>query len=143
MTQKLMIGSLEAISLPDLGIKDLHARIDTGASTSSLHVDNPEIIRKQGKKYVEFDLHPDVYNLQKTIRCQARLKAMRKVKSSNGVAESRYVIGTTLQMGEQSWPIEITLTNRQDMTYLMLIGRQGMADKVLIDPSQEHLLNQP
>ncbi|ELE7611305.1 ATP-dependent zinc protease [Vibrio vulnificus] len=140
MTQKLIIGNTEAVCLPELGITHLETRIDTGAQTSSLHVDNLICIKKNGKKYVEFDLHPDVYNLEKTVRCIARLKGNRKVKSSNGTYEHRCVITTTLRLADQEWPIDITLSNRQDMTYMMLLGRQGMADRVLVDPSQSHIL---
>ncbi len=140
MNQKLIIGNAEAICLPELGITHLEARIDTGAQTSSLHVDNLECFEKDGREYVEFDLHPDVYHLEQVVRCSARLKANRKVKSSNGTFEHRCVITTMLRMGDLQWPIDITLTNRESMTYMMLLGRQAMADKVLVDPSQSHLL---
>ncbi|UTZ28292.1 ATP-dependent zinc protease [Vibrio campbellii] len=140
MNQKMIIGNAEAICLPELGITHLEARIDTGAQTSSLHVDNLESTEQDGQSYVEFDLHPDVYHLEQVVRCKAPLKANRKVKSSNGTFEHRCVITTMLRMGDQEWPIDITLTNREKMTYMMLLGRQGMTDKVLVDPSQSHLL---
>ena len=140
MNQKMIIGNAEAICLPELGITHLEARIDTGAQTSSLHVDNLECTEQDGQSYVEFDLHPDVYHLEQVVRCKAPLKANRKVKSSNGTFEHRCVITTMLRMGDQEWSIDITLTNREKMTYMMLLGRQGMADKVLVDPSQSHLL---
>ncbi|MCV3264154.1 RimK/LysX family protein [Vibrio harveyi] len=141
MNQKMIIGNAEAICLPELGITHLEARIDTGAQTSSLHVDNLECTEQDGQSYVEFDLHPDVYHLEQVVRCKAPLKANRKVKSSNGTFEHRCVITTMLRMGaDQEWYIDITLTNREKMTYMMLLGRQGMADKVLVDPSQSHLL---
>ncbi len=140
MNQKLIIGNAEAICLPELGISHLEARIDTGAQTSSLHVDNLECFEKDGRAYVEFDLHPDVYHLEQVVRCTAPLKANRKVKSSNGTFEHRCVIKTMLRLGDLQWPIDITLTNRESMTYMMLLGRQAMADKVLVDPSQSHLL---
>ncbi|EJL6385643.1 ATP-dependent zinc protease [Vibrio parahaemolyticus] len=140
MTQKMIIGNAEAICLPELGITHLEARIDTGAQTSSLHVDNIDCFEKDGQSYVAFDLHPDVYHLEQVVRCTAKLKANRKVKSSNGTFEHRCVITTMLRLGDQEWPIDITLTNREKMTYMMLLGRQGMADKVLVDPSQSHLL---
>ncbi|MGR5238902.1 ATP-dependent zinc protease family protein [Vibrio alfacsensis] len=140
MNQKMIIGNAEAICLPELGITHLEARIDTGAQTSSLHVDNLECFEQDGQSFVEFDLHPDVYHLEQVVRCKALVKANRKVKSSNGTFEHRFVITTMLRMGGQEWPIDITLTNRGKMTYMMLLGRQGMADKVLVDPSQSHLL---
>ncbi|WP_432455571.1 MULTISPECIES: ATP-dependent zinc protease family protein [unclassified Agarivorans] len=138
---KMIIGNLETCHLPDLGIHDLPIRVDTGAQTSSLHVDNVERIKVNGKPHISFDLHPDIYNLKQVCRCTAPIFDTRRIKSSNGVVEQRYVIQTNFQLGDLTWPIEITLTNRQDMSYLMLFGRQGMADKVLVDPSQSFLVN--
>lgn len=138
---KLVIGNLETCNLPDLGITDLQVRVDTGAKTSALHVDKLERVKIDGKPYIEFDLHPDIYNLEQVCRCSAPIYDTRKIKSSNGDVEQRYVIQTRFQLGEHIWPIEITLSNRQDMTYLMLLGRQGMGEKVLVDPAQSFLVN--
>ncbi|MEI8633823.1 ATP-dependent zinc protease [Vibrio sp. PP-XX7] len=137
---RLIIGNLELCSLPDLGIFDLEVRIDTGAKTSSLHVDNIRRFKKKGQLYVEFDLHPDIYNMAQTVKCAAPVVDSRKIKSSNGESEQRYVIQTSFSIGEQSWPIEITLTNRQEMSYLMLLGREGMRDRVYVDPSRAFTL---
>lgn len=139
--KKIIIGNLEICHLPDLGISDLQVRIDTGAKTSSLHVDNLKRVKVGGRPYVEFDLHPDVYNLDQTVHCKAPMHDSRRIKSSNGEVEQRCVIQTTLQLGDHQWPIELTLSNRQDMTYLMLLGREGMGDRVLVDPAQSFLLD--
>ncbi|MEZ9906772.1 ATP-dependent zinc protease [Vibrio breoganii] len=140
MMDRLIIGNLELCSLPDLGVVDLEVRVDTGAKTSSLHADNIRKFRKNGKPYVEFDLHPDIYNLEKIVTCQAKVVDSRKIKSSNGEAEQRCVIKTTFGIAGHSWPIEVTLTNRKDMSYLMLLGREGMGDKVYVDPSRAFTL---
>ena len=136
---KLIIGSLESCDLPELGINDLQVRVDTGAKTSSLHVDNIKSEKKNGKPHVSFDLHPDVYHLESVVRCSAYLKDMRRIKSSNGDTQQRYVIQTPIVLGGKTWDIEITLTDRSDMNYLMLLGREGMGDRVLVDPSQTFL----
>jgi hypothetical protein len=133
---KLLIGSLESCALPELGIQDLQIRVDTGAQTSSLHVDNIKKSRENGKLCITFDLHPDLYNVESVIKCQAPVKDIRRVKSSNGGSQQRYVIQTPIRFGSREWPIEITLTDRSDMTYLMLLGREGMGDRVLVDPSK-------
>lgn len=140
MSKKLTIGSIESCDLPDLGIEQLQIRVDTGAKTSSLHVDNLQKFTQSGKTWVRFDIHPDAYDVDKVIACKAALHDMRSIKSSNGQSETRYVIKTPIQLGKRSWPIEITLTNRSDMSYLMLFGREGMGDKVLVDPSKTFLL---
>lgn len=138
---KLIVGCLEVCGLPDFGIDDLKVRIDTGAKTSSLHVDGISICKIGGKTGVQFYLHPEVHNVDKTIECKALLKDIRRIKSSNGEIQSRYVVETTLLLGGKSWPIELTLSDRSDMSYLMLLGREGMKDLLLVDPSGSFLLD--
>ncbi len=137
---KIVIGAIEVCHLPELSIVDLHTRVDTGAKTSSLHVDNIQRLKKDGRTWVVFDIHPDIYNVDTVVSCEAPLFDVRRIKSSNGKSEERYVIKTLLDLGGQQWPIEITLTDRSDMSYLMLLGREGMGDRVLVDPSQNFVL---
>jgi hypothetical protein len=134
--QKIIIGSLETITLPDLAITDIQVRVDTGAKTSSLHVDNITKFNKNGKVMVRFDLHPDVYNVENMVSCEAPIHDIRRVKSSNGTSEQRYVISTPVKLGNELWPIEITLTDRSDMSYLMLFGREAIGERFLVDPSK-------
>ena len=138
---KMIIGGLEICQLPELGIRDLQVRVDTGAKTSSLHVDNLTHFKKQGKPWVAFDIHPDVHNVRSIIHCEARIHDIRNVKSSNGESQERYVIKTQLRLGNDAWPIEITLADRSDMSYLMLLGREGMSNRVLVDPSETFVLS--
>lgn len=135
MKKRIIIGRLENIDLPELTINQLTVRVDTGAQTSSLHVDNIQRIKIGSKPGVAFDIHPDIHNVNHFIRCESLLHDVRKVKSSNGVSEQRYVIKTMMVLGDKEWPIEITLTNRADMTYLMLLGREALSDHFYIDPS--------
>lgn len=139
---KVVIGSLETCNLPELGINNLEIRVDTGAQTSSLHVDNIQRLKKNGKPFVQFDIHPDIYNIDELVTCCTPIADIRRIKSSNGESQERYVIKTLLELGKQSWPIEITLTDRSDMSYLMLFGREGMSNKVLVDPSQTFILGE-
>ena len=137
---KLLVGATEYCGLPELEIVDLNVRIDTGAQTSSLHVDNIEDFRRDGAKWVSFDIHPDIHNVERIVRREARIKDRRIVKSSNGTSEKRYVVDTLIRMGNREWRIDLTLTDRSGMTYLMLLGRQAMADRILVDPGREYLL---
>lgn len=137
---KMIIGNLETCNLPELGIKNLEIRIDTGAQTSSLHVDNIKRHKENGKPFLQFDIHPDIYNIDKLVTCNTPLHDIRRIKSSNGESQERYVIKTLIELGTQSWPIQITLTDRSDMSYLMLFGREGMSDKILVDPSKTFML---
>ena len=136
---KKIIGRLESITLPELGIDNLEVRVDTGAKTSSLHVDNIKKFVVDGVHQVTFDIHPDAHNVDRVVSCTAPISDMRKVKSSNGTSEERYVIETTVVLGSESWAIEITLTDRSDMSYLMLFGREAIGTKFLIDPSKVFL----
>ncbi|GAB1259151.1 ATP-dependent zinc protease family protein [Aurantivibrio plasticivorans] len=140
MKEKLIVGALEICDLPEIGISDLQIRVDTGAKTSSLHVDNLQKFKVKGRPWVRFDIHPNIHNVDAIIQCEAALHDVRTIKSSNGVSEERYVIQTPIKLGEDQWPIEITLTDRSDMSNLMLLGREGMKGRILVDPSRTFLL---
>lgn len=135
-TNKIILGRLESIALPELVIESLQVRVDTGAKTSSLHVDSIVKVIKNGKPHVSFDIHPDAHNVSNVVNCLAAISDIRNVKSSNGDIEQRYVIQTPMILGEHSWLIEITLTDRSDMSYLMLLGREAMGARCLVDPSK-------
>lgn len=138
---KFVIGGLEQCSLPDLGIQNLHVRVDTGAATSSLHVDNiEEFTKEDGTRWVSFDIHPDIHNVDEIVRVDAALEGEKVVKSSSADKEKRVVIKTSIELGGQAWPIQLTLTNRAKMNYLMLLGREAMKDRIIVDPSEDYLL---
>ncbi|MBQ4863121.1 ATP-dependent zinc protease [Pseudoalteromonas sp. MMG013] len=141
MSTRPIIGHVESINLPELGIEQLLVRVDTGAQTSSLHVDNIQKTYIDNKPAVSFDIHPEIHNVQKKVGCQAILHDIRQVKSSNGGREQRYVIQTLAILGSHSWNIEITLTDRSDMTYLMLLGRQALANHFYIDAANAFLMS--
>lgn len=138
-TGKFLVGALENCDLPDLGITNMPVRVDTGATTSSLHVDNIEEFEKDGKNWVRFDIHPDIHNVDKIVTTTARLSSRKTVKSSSADKERRAVIKTKFSLGGQTWRIKLTLTNRSSMSYLMLLGREAMKDRIIVDPSLEFL----
>ncbi len=137
---KMVVGALEQCDLPELHIRNLDVRVDTGAKTSSLHVDNLETFKRDGETWVSFDIHPDSHNVDRVVRRSARVKDHRTIKSSNATKEKRCVIETEICMGTRHWPIEVTLTDRSSMSYLMLLGREAMQGKVVVDPGAEFLL---
>jgi hypothetical protein len=140
MSNKLTVGALELCSLPDFEISKLHMRVDTGAKTSSLHVDNIQKFSKNKEKWVSFDIHPDFHNVDAVVRREAKIKSVRGVKMSNEAKEKRYVIDTTIKISDQTWTIELNLTDRSNMTYLMLLGREAMAGRLIVDPEKEYIL---
>ncbi len=142
LQNKIILGSEEWFSFPDLKIPTIKARVDSGAKTSALHAINISPFLKDGNNWVKFDINPIQKNLKTIIHCEAPLVDKRIVKSSSGFREQRYVIQTTLGIGNSSWPIEMTLTNRDSMGFRMLLGREAMSGRILVDPEQNYLLGQ-
>ncbi|MDD2821386.1 MAG: 30S ribosomal protein S6--L-glutamate ligase [Flavobacterium sp.] len=140
---KVILGSEEWCSFPELGIPTIKARVDSGAKTSALHAINIAPFIKNESNWVKFDINPIQNNLKTVIHCEAPLVDKRIVKSSSGFREQRYVIQTHLKIGDSKWPIEMTLTNRDSMGFRMLLGREAMSGRVLVDPEQKYLLGQP
>ena len=140
---KVILGSEEWCSFPELGIPTIKARVDSGAKTSALHAVNISPFVKEGENWVKFDINPIQNNSKTIIHCEARLVDKRIVKSSSGFREQRYVISTSLVFGAENWAIEMTLTNRDSMGFRMLLGREAMSGRVLVDPEQKYLLGQP
>lgn len=140
MAKKIIIGKEEWCSLPALGLPAIKARIDSGAKTSSLHAFNIQPFEDGGDRYVHFDIHP-LHNSRKVVQsCRGKIVDTRTVRSSSGHSETRYVISTPITMGEDTWDIELTLTNRDTMGYRMLFGREAMLKRVLIDPDTSFCL---
>ncbi|MAD90698.1 MAG: ATP-dependent zinc protease [Pseudoalteromonas sp.] len=140
-SEKLLVGALECCDLPELELFDIQIRVDTGAATSSLHVDNIEEFEEDGKAMVRFDIHPDIHNVDRVVTKTLSLKGRKVVKSSTANTEHRIVIKTKLALGGRTWPIKLTLTDRSTMQNLMLLGRQAMQKHILVDPSQEFLVS--
>ncbi len=123
---KIILGKEEWVSLPLLGLPAIKARIDSGAQTSSLHALNIRPFERDGQKFVSFDIHPIQQNRSIILRAVAPLIGVRVVKPANGISERRYVVLTRMRLAEREWDIEITLSNRDDMGFRMLLGRQAM-----------------
>ncbi|WP_340250577.1 30S ribosomal protein S6--L-glutamate ligase [Sulfitobacter pontiacus] len=137
--QELTFGWEEWVALPELGLPAIKAKIDTGARTSALHAHDIEVFGPASKPKVRFNVHPVAGNEDITITCSAPIIDRREVTSSNGEAELRYVIATKMDVAGQSWPIDVTLTNRAGMTSRMLLGRQALTDHITISPTEKRL----
>lgn len=136
---KLTIGWREWIALPDLGVEWIKVKVDTGARTSSLHVFDLERFRRRGAPWARFTLHPLQRKARPEIHCEALIVDERKVRSSSGHVSERPVIETWVALGERTWPIEITLTSRDEMGFRMLLGRQAVRTRCVIDPGRSFL----
>lgn len=133
------IGWAEWVSLPDLGLPAIKAKVDTGAKTSALHAFQIEPFGPPDRPMVRFAVHPVPGRTDTVIYCSAPVIDRREVTSSNGERELRWVITTRLQIGARSWPIEMTLANRETMAYRMLLGRQAIRGDVRVDPTVSYL----
>lgn len=140
---KISLGWHEWVALPDLDIGRIKAKIDTGARTSCLHTFRTEPYTENGERRVRFWVHPIQNDLHHVVECDAIVLDERNVSDSGGHKEMRLVIETTLVVGDQSWPIEMTLTNRDSMRFRMLLGRTAMAGRSEIYPEASYLAGEP
>ena len=141
-TDKIIIGSEEWCSFPTLGIPAIKARIDSGAKTSAIHAFNIQTFSRNGQPWVSFEVLPVQKSRRTLIRCEAQVIDRRVIKSSTGDTEKRYVIRVPLQIGNQEWLIEMTLANRDSMGYRMLLGREAMQHRLLVDPAAKCCLGE-
>jgi hypothetical protein len=140
---KLTLGWREFVSLPELHVTKLKAKVDTGARTSALHAEDIQYFRKRGKMRVRFKIFPVSRARHPEVIAEADLVGQRLVRSSIGVATQRPVIRTILHLGGKEWPIEVTLINREIMGFRMLLGRQALRGHCLVDPDKSFLLSRP
>jgi hypothetical protein len=138
-----VVGWREWLALPDLGIRSIKAKLDTGARTSSLHVFDLSTFRRGGREWVRFGIHPQQRNTRMTARAEAPVLEYRRVKSSSGQATRRPVIITTVILLGREWPIEVTLANRDAMGFRMLLGRQAIRKRFWVDPGRSYYSGRP
>ncbi len=140
MNKKITVGWRETLNLPELRLDGIKAKIDTGARTSCLHAFKLETFEKEHSLWVRFWIHPQQHTSEVAI-CEAPVIDQRIVRDSGGHEEKRYVILTELNIAGESWPIEVTLTNRENMVFRMLLGRTAMHDRIIVDPTESFLLS--
>jgi hypothetical protein len=136
----ILIGWREWVALPELTIPHIKAKVDSGARTSALHAFYIRPYKRKGERRIKFGLHPYQNNTRIAVDCDARVVDYRSVTDSGGHREKRYVISTHLEIAGQVWEIEMTLTNRENMKFRMLLGRTAMDKRVMVDPGRSYLL---
>lgn len=138
-----MIGWREWLSLPDIGVKFIKAKIDTGARSSSLHAASMELYEVDGQSWVRFSVHPIQRNETWVIESSAPVLDMRSIRSSSGQAEVRPVIRTAVSLHGRRFKVDLTLADRNQMGFRMLLGREAVRGRFLIDPGQSYLSGKP
>jgi hypothetical protein len=133
------IGWREWVSFPDLGIARIKAKVDTGARTSALHAFSLEPFREGNQEKIRFAIHPLQNNVTEVVTCVADVIDKRFITDSGGHREERYVIQTNIILANRSWPIEITLTERDSMLFRMLLGRSAIRKRYLVNPARSFI----
>jgi hypothetical protein len=136
---KPVVGWREWAVLPDLAISRIKAKIDTGARTSSLHAYDVAVMRRQGREYVRFKVHPLQRNQRKIVTCEAPLVEWRQVTDSGGKRTLRPVIETRIMLGAREVVAEVTLIARDELGFRMLIGRQALKRGWIVDPARSFM----
>ncbi|MFT7612915.1 MAG: ribosomal protein S6--L-glutamate ligase [Parvicellaceae bacterium] len=115
------------------------ARIDSGAKTSSIQATDIELIKKNNESWVRFVVYPIQKNNVIRVHCKAKLVGKRSIKGSFGISEERIIIKTPITIADDTFEIEVSLANRNRMEFRMLLGREAMVDRFLINPGQKHI----
>ncbi len=136
----LTFGWREWVRLPELGIAQIKAKVDTGARTSALHAFELKPFTENGRDLIEFRIHPLQKDNETVVTCTAEILDQRRVTDSGGHSEERFVIRTELHVGAHRWPIEATLTARDNMLFRMLLGRTALQGRAVVNPSRSYVV---
>lgn len=139
---KPVIGAVEWIALPQLSVSRIRARVDTGAASSSLHVEDTQVFQQDGRDWAQFTVIVGQIHQWRKVSASAPIVGIKRVRNTGGEIEERYLIRTELQLGSISRFINITLSERSKMRYRMLLGRSAMKG-LLVDPSHLYLQGLP
>lgn len=141
--ERLVVGWREWVGLPDLGIERIKAKVDTGARSSSLHAFDLQEVERDGAKWVRFKVHPVQRSNDRAVQVEAEVLDFRSVRSSSGKATLRPVIVTNIELLGSTWPVELTLANRDAMGFRMLLGRQAFRRRFLVDGGNSYYGGKP
>ena len=135
---KRVLGWREWVGFPDLGIESMKAKVDTGARTSALHAFDLRELERDDRVYAAFEIHPEQRRSRPSIAVELPIVGRRRVRDSGGRVEDRPVVELLIELDGQRWPIEVTLTRRDLMGFRMLLGRQAVRGRFVVDPGSSY-----
>lgn len=138
-----VVGWREWVSLPDVGVRWIKAKIDTGARSSAIHAFDTTLFERDGREWVRFWVHPWQKSAEDSVEVELPVLDRRVVRSSNGQAEERYAVPMTLRLAGRTITTEMTLSKRDEMGFRMLIGREALAQGFLVDSSVSYAGGRP
>ncbi len=136
------IGWRERVFLPDFGVPGIKTKIDTGATMSAIHAFRPRYSKRDDGEWVSFEIHPHRRTREDAERVSAKVDTYRYIRSSNGKRELRPVIKVKMSLAGKTWTAEMTLTNRSQMSYRMILGRQAMRNRFMVDPGKSYVFGE-
>jgi hypothetical protein len=131
------------VSLPEFEVKQIKVKVDTGARSSSLHAFDIHSFKRGGHEWVRFQVHPVQRKSIKSVEVEAKVLEYRSIRSSSGKASLRPVIVTDVELFGTTWPIELTLASRDEMGFRMLLGREAIRKRFLVDPGKSYYAGKP
>lgn len=138
-----VIGWREWVKLPDLGVENIKAKVDSGARSSSIHAANLKLFDREGEKWVRFKVYPIQRSHKGVVDVEAKIFDFRSVRSSSGVAKVRPVILTKVGLLGSIWEVELTLASRDNMGFRMLLGREAFRKRFLVDGGKSYYGGKP
>ncbi|WP_151526837.1 ATP-dependent zinc protease family protein [Serinicoccus kebangsaanensis] len=142
-TDRTVVGWREWVQIPQLGVPWIKAKIDTGAKTSALHAFDLRTVERYGRAWVSFSVHPWQASAEDAVTMELPLLDTRSVRSSSGHEEQRYAVLLPLVLGGREVPAEVTLTDRDEMGFRMLVGREALVQGFLVDPAASYAGGRP
>nr|WP_299469779.1 RimK/LysX family protein [uncultured Gimesia sp.] len=138
-----VIGWREWVKLPDLGVTSIKVKVDTGARSSSLHAYDLHEFERDSEKWIRFKVHPVQRETDEFVVAEAKIFEFRSVRSSSGKATLRPVIVTNIELLGVTWLVELTLANRDEMGFRMLLGREAFRQRFLVDSGKSYYGGKP
>lgn len=136
----LLVGYAELVDIPEWNIRALRAKIDTGARTSALHVEN---VQELPHDRVRFDVRLHRQKLDRRVTVEAKVVRRSRVRPSNGLTENRIFVRALVRLGPVAEEVELSLVSRERMLFRMLLGRSALARRFLVDPAKSYVLSKP